>query len=343
MFKNLLVNLMKLLKKIIKNAKKIVAVAHYNPDGDALGASLALYLYLKNKGINSHVIVPSEGPHFLTWLPHYEKVVNFEKQQNEAVKIIKEADVIFHLDYNSIDRTKAAAEYIKHSNATMVLIDHHPNPDNTFDLVFSNTERSSTCELLYEVLEVLGKEFIDNEIATCLFTGIMTDTLCFRVNSSNPLTFRIISKLLTYKINIEEIYNKIYDNFSPDRMRLLGHCLSHNLMIMKEYKTAYLKISRNEKATYNLQKGDSEGFVNYPLSIKGIVFSVIFIEDTGHVNISFRSKGNFDVGMFARKHFDGGGHKNAAGGESKQSLSEAINFFINLLPQYKESLNRNNK
>lgn len=339
MLKNPLVNLMKHLKKIIKNAKKIVAVTHYNPDGDALGASLALYLYLKNKNINSHVIVPSEGPHFLTWLPRYDKVVNFEKQQKEAVKIIKEADVIFNLDYNTFDRTEAAAEHIKHSNAKKVLVDHHPDPDNTFDLVFSNTERSSTCELLYEILEGLGKEFIDNEIATCLFTGIMTDTLCFRVNSSNSLTFRIISDLLAYKIDKEDIYAKIYDNFSPDRMRLLGHCLNQNLIVIPEYKTAYLKISRNEKNTYNLQKGDSEGFVNYPLSIKGIIFSVFFVEETDHVKISFRSKGDFNVGMFARKHFVGGGHKNAAGGESKQSLSEAINYFINLLPQYKESLN----
>lgn len=339
MLKNPLVNLMKHLEKVIKKDKKIVAVTHYNPDGDALGSSLALFLYLKNKGINSHVIIPSEGPHFLTWLPQYEQVVNIENEKTKAVKILNEADVIFNLDFNTFDRTGSVAEYLQQSNATMVLVDHHPDPDNTFDLAFSNTGSSSTSELLYEILAGLGKEHIDKDIATCLLTGIMTDTLCFRVNSSNPLTFRIISELLSYEIDKEDIYARIYDNFSPDRMRLLGHCLSHNLIVMQEYKTAYLKISRNEKETYNLQMGDSEGFVNYPLSIKGIVFSVFFVEEADQIKISFRSKGDFNVGMFARKHFEGGGHKNAAGGESNRSLADAINYFINVLPQYKETLN----
>ncbi len=330
---------MKYLEKIIKKAQKIVAVTHYEPDGDALGASLALFLYLKNKGISSHIIIPSEGSHFLTWLPQYKQVVNIEKQKNKAVKIIQEADVIFNLDFNTFDRAGSVTEYLQRSNATMVLVDHHPEPDNTFDLAFSNTGSSSTCELLYEILAGLGKEHIDKDIATCLLTGIMTDTLCFRVNSSNPLTFRIISELLSYKIDKEDIYARIYDNFSPERMRLLGHCLSHNLIVMQEYRAAYLKISRNEKETYNLQKGDSEGFVNYPLSIKGIVFSVLFVEETDQIKMSFRSKGDFNVGMFARRHFDGGGHKNAAGGESNRSLSDAINYFINVLPQYKKTLN----
>lgn len=326
------------LDKIIAPDKKFVIVTHANPDGDAIGSTLALYHFLANQDLTVHAIIPDAPPHFLDWMPGISELLNFEQDQEKSALLLKEADVLFNLDFNVFNRADSLEQYLKNSQALKILIDHHPEPDAVFDHIFTDTSRSSTCEILYEILYRTNPEYMNGIMAQCLFTGIMTDTVCFRVNSSHPSTFKVVSELLSFQVDKDWIYDKVYDNFTPDRMRLLGHSLSHNMIVLPEYGTAYLQITRNEQTTYNLKKGDSEGFVNYPLSIKGVQFTVFFMEKEDHIKVSFRSKGRFDVGQFARKHFGGGGHMNAAGAESNLSLTETINQFLQLLPNYKDEL-----
>lgn len=327
------------LEFLLSSPKNISIVTHYNPDGDALGSALAMYFYLIQKNHNVQVILPNSVAYFLQWLPGLNHAIIYDEQKNKADQFIEQSDVIINLDFNDFDRLNIAEEKVKNAQATKVLIDHHPKPLPYFDLAFSDINVSSTAELIYTVIVELGdKDFINKDIATCLFTGIMTDTVCFKVNSAGAITFRITAELLKYKINKEEIYYLVYDNYSIDRMKLLGHCLNKNLHVLTEYKTAYITLTIEEQKQYNLQKGDTEGFVNHSLAIKNIHFGVFFMERDEYIKVSLRSKNNFHVGDFARNHFGGGGHRNAAGAESELSLDETIDKFKSLLPLYKENL-----
>jgi bifunctional oligoribonuclease and PAP phosphatase NrnA len=323
------------LKELIVQSNNPLILTHYNPDGDAMGSSLAFYHYLVKKGKNPVLVTPNDYPEFLHWLPGNDKVIVYKRNSGTVLNAIKNADLIFSLDFNNPDRTEGLEKYIIEAEATKVLIDHHPEPTNFADLIFSDTCFSSTAELVYKIIEDLNDyDIIDRDIAECIYTGIMTDTGSFNYNSSNPETYYVVSKLLEKGIDKDKIYDKIYDNYSADRMRLLGYCLNKKMEVLPEYDTAFISISKEELKEFNFSPGDSEGFVNYPLSIKGIRFTAIFIEKGNQTKISFRSKGDFPTNEFAEKHFKGGGHRNASGGHSDEPLKETVNKFKELLPQY---------
>ncbi len=326
--------LKKLVNDRLDNTGTIVIISHVNPDGDALGSSLALWHYLKRTGRDAVVIMPNQYPDFLKWLPGSDDILFFSKSKS-AARAIQNAGVIFLLDFNSPGRADKAGELITESNAFKILIDHHPNPADFADLVISDTLASSTAELIFRFIETTGNpDLIDDISGTCLYTGMMSDTGSFNYNSSRPETFRVLSELLKRGIDKDFIYSMVYDNYSVNRMRLLGYCLDKKMVVLPEYKTAYISLTLEEKKNYKYIRGDAEGFVNYPLSIKGIVFSAFFMENDDHVKLSFRSKGNFDTNIFAENNFDGGGHVNASGGESKLGLQETIDNFVSLLPKY---------
>jgi bifunctional oligoribonuclease and PAP phosphatase NrnA len=328
------------IKKILANKSKIVITTHLNPDGDALGSSLGLYWFLKELGHDVIVILPNEYPDFLQWLPGNETVIDYVKRRKQVQSWIEEAEIIFFLDHNDVKRAGDMKEILTSLKAKKIMIDHHPYPQMDVDFAFSSTEASSTAEMVYEfIISVDGRDFISKTVAECIYTGIMTDTGCFSYNSSRARTFEIVSHLLSLNIPKDEIFRHIYDNFSAQRMRLLGYCLNEKMQVLPEYRTAYMSISLEEQERFNFAPGDSEGFVNYPLSIKGISFTAFFVERKDKVKISFRSKGNFQANGFSEKNFSGGGHVNAAGGESFLSLKDTIQKFLDLLPKYSGELN----
>lgn len=250
-----------------------------------------------------------------------------------------QAEIIFAVDFNCFKRSGEAETFLRNADAYKVLIDHHPDPEPGFDYLISDTSVSSASELVYEFLiRLKAKHLIDRTIAECLFTGIMADTGSFSYNSSQPRTFSILSELIDYGVEKEKISHKLYDNYSQERMRLMGYCLSENMRVFTRYRTACICLSKSEMQRYHYKEGDSEGFVNLPLSIRGVVFTALFTEKDGYVKTSFRSRGSFDVNAFSRKHFGGGGHTNAAGGRFQGTLPQAVGFFESLLPQYTNQL-----
>ncbi len=327
-------------KSALEAATDIVILTHMNPDGDALGSSLGLYHFLKLSGKNVTVISPNSYPDFLHWLPGDDEVVEFDKKSKKATRFISQADTIFLLDFNELKRIGKVGEVVlENKKATKILVDHHPNPVEKCQIEISDIRVSSTAELVFHLLSSIDKTKVsDLAVSECLFTGILTDTGCFSFNSSRPSTYEAVATLLKAGVNKDKIYDNLYNNFSADRMKLLGFSLDSKMKVIKEYKTAYVSLSREEMEKYNFSVGDSEGFVNFPLSIKGIIFSVLFLEKKGHVKLSLRSKGDFPANDVAKKYFNGGGHKNAAGGESKLSLSDTIERFESILPEYSQLL-----
>jgi phosphoesterase RecJ-like protein len=329
-----------LQKKLSGGSRNIVIITHVNPDGDAIGSTLGLSRVLGRAGHHCSVIVPNDYPGFLKWLPGAVDIIILEGQERKTAKLIEASDMLFFIDFNDIRRMREIREPVSQSSAFRVLIDHHPDPVIETDTVLSDTSVSSTAELIYRfILENNLQKHVDEDTAVCLFTGIMTDTGCFSYNSSSPETYRIVAELLHYEIDKDRIYYRIYDNFSCDRLRLLGFCLSERMEYFPEFRTALIWLDRNDQKRYNFRTGDSEEFVNYPLSIKGVRFSAFFIEKEDHVKVSFRSKGDFPVNIFSAGHFNGGGHRNASGGELYESLEAALEKFRGLLPEYKEQLN----
>ena len=328
------------LKSFLERPRNVVIVGHRNPDGDAMGASLGLCHYLKMKGHSPTVVVPNEYPDFLHWLPGSKATYRFDWQNSQSQRVIKASDIIFLLDFNALHRVGNDMQNTleKYQNDFM-LIDHHQQPDE-FSYMYSDVEMSSTCQMVYHFIEKMGDlDLIDSKISTCLYTGIMTDTGSFRFRSTTSLTHRVIADLIDKGAVNDRIHSNIYDSNSYGRMQLLGQALS-NLKVLPVFKTAYITLTQEEKTINDFKKGDTEGVVNYALSIQGVVMAAIFIEDKeqGIIKISFRSKGTFSVNQFARKHFNGGGHDNAAGGKSNLSMDDTINKFNALLPDYKESL-----
>lgn len=322
---------------ILEQNPEIVITTHVNPDGDAIGSLLGLYNYFKKRGFKTTAITPNEYPEFLQWLPGNTEVLDYTRNKKKADAAIGAAKVIFQLDYNDLRRSGDMKDILQSSKAYKVMIDHHPFPQLQNDLNLSDTSVSSTAELVFEFISQLpGFEIMDREISDCIYTGIMTDTGCFNFNSSRPRTFEIVSQLLHFGIKKDEIFRMVYDNFSEHRMRLLGHCLSNNMKVFPEYSTAIISLSMEEQERFKFVTGDSEGFVNYPLSIKGIRVSAFFTERKDIIKISLRSRGNFAVNSICEKYFGGGGHTNAAGGELKLPLQKAVETFIDLLPNYPE-------
>ncbi len=328
------------LKVYLSEPKNIVIVGHRNPDGDAMGSTLALYHYFKKKGHKPTVVVPNEYPEFLHWLPGSKTTYRFDWQNNQSQRAIKGSDIIFLLDFNALHRLGSDMQNTleKYPN-DFAMIDHHQQPDD-FTYMYSDTSICSTCQMVYHFIEMMeDTDLIDADIATCLYTGIMTDTGSFRFRSTTSTTHRVIADLIDKGAENDRIHNNVYDANSYGRLLLLGQSLS-NLKIYPEYKTAFITLTDEEKKRFDFQKGDTEGVVNYALSLKGIVFGVIFIEDKEQqiIKMSFRSKGSFSVNEFARKYFNGGGHDNAAGGKSLSTLDETVKKFVELLPEYQEQL-----
>lgn len=331
----------KTIKQLLSSPKDIVIVPHKNPDGDAIGSTLGLLHYLNFYNHNSVIIAPNNYPDFLKWMPEESSILKYEDEQQQSDTLIANADIIFTLDFNALSRTGQMESALENSNAIKIMIDHHQQPDDYAKYMYSDVSMSSTCEMVYNFIEMLGDtDKINSAIASCLYTGIMTDTGSFRFPSTTSKTHNIIAELINKGAENSTIHNSIYDTNSYSRLQLLGRALS-NLKVLPEYNTAYITLSQKELDEFNFKKGDTEGFVNYGLSLKGIVFAIIFIENKQEdiVKISFRSKGEFSVNEFARQHFSGGGHTNAAGGKSDLSLNETVEKFISILPPYKNALN----
>jgi phosphoesterase RecJ-like protein len=327
-------------KELLQSSKNIVITCHKGPDGDAIGSSLALFIYLKKSHKNISVIVPDDFPYFLKWLPENEQIICYDSKKEEADKLIDQADLIFSLDYNSLNRTGEMAKSLDSSKAKFIMIDHHQQPDDYAEVTYSDTSICSTCQMVYHFIEALGDiGMIDQAIANCIYTGIMTDTGSFRFRSTTSTTHRVIANLIDLGIDNAKIHQNVYDSNSYNRLQLLGKSLT-NLKVIPELNTAYISLSAEELEQYNSQKGDTEGVVNYALSLQGIKLAAIFKEDlnSGLVKISFRSKGDFSVNDFSRAHFNGGGHTNAAGAASNLSLKETLDKFISILPNYQKEL-----
>jgi phosphoesterase RecJ-like protein len=327
------------LKKELSAPKRIVITTHQGPDGDGMGASLALCLFLKKNGHDVNVLVPNDYPEFLHWMPANDDVVVFMRQRPHAEDLIEKAEYLFHMDYNHLSRSADMSRFIYRCKAVRILIDHHPEPNVGSRYTFSNTEVSSTCELLFCIMKRWDYELIDREIATCIYTGIMTDTGSFCYRSVGTQTFWVANELMRYGIDRAEIYEKVFDNFSENRMRLMGFCLNEKMEIFPQYRTALISLNLEEQQRYGFIIGDTEGFVNLPFSIKDIVFSAFFLEKEDKTKMSFRSKGAFSVNEFSKKHYGGGGHLNAAGGDSKIPMNVLIQQFRELLPSYEKELN----
>ncbi len=328
------------VKALLSVPKNIVIIPHKNPDGDAMGSTLGLYHYLKYYNHNATVIAPNDYPDFLKWLPGDDTVLKYESQQEESKSLIDKADLIFTLDFNALHRIGDMAEVVEASNAIKLMIDHHQQPDDYAKYMYSDVTMSSTCQMVYNFIEMLGDiDKINATIATCLYVGIMTDTGSFRFPATTSQTHQVIGSLIDKGAKNSQIHNNIFDTNSYSRLQLLGQALQ-NLEVIPELRTAYITLSQDELDEFNFKKGDTEGFVNYALSLKGIIFAAIFIESKQDniIKISLRSKGEFSVNEFSRAHFNGGGHTNAAGGRSEEDLLTTVDKFISILPKYKKEL-----
>ncbi|HRG18663.1 MAG TPA: bifunctional oligoribonuclease/PAP phosphatase NrnA [Flavobacterium lutivivi] len=322
-----------IVKNLLASPKKIAIIPHRSPDGDAMGSTLALYHFLKKLNHQPIVISPNDFPGFLAWLPGSESVLVYENEKESVTKILQSAELVFTLDFNALHRTGEMEQVLQKLKVPFVMIDHHQKPDNYALVTYSDTSIGSTCQMIYEFISSLGKkDLLDKTIATCLYTGIMTDSGSFRFPSTTSTTHRIVADLIDLGVNNSEIHNLVFDDNSFNRLQLLGRALQ-NMKVFPEYKTAYTTLSQNELDEFHYKKGDTEGFVNYGLTIKGINFAAIFIEnrDENSIKISFRSQGTFDVNQFSRENFNGGGHINAAGGKSTLSMEETTKKFENLL------------
>jgi len=318
---------------LLNKSKQIVIVTHWSPDGDAMGSSLGLYNYLIQKQHRVTVITPNDYPSFLFWMQGNDTVIDFSINPDLAKTAVEKAELIFCLDFNTLSRIEALGEEVRKSKAKKCIIDHHLQPEDFADYMLHTVKTSSTCELIYDFIVLMGdKELINKDVANCLYAGIMTDTGSFRFPSTSPQTHRVVADLIEAGAEHSEIHNRIYDNNTEDKLRLLGYSFVEKLVVLKQYGTAFFSLSNEELNRFNYRKGDTEGLVNYALSIEGIHFGVFIVERDGKVKMSFRSKGKFDVNKFARTHFKGGGHANAAGGISELSLDDTIAKLISLLP-----------
>ena len=329
------------INQLLDTPKKIVIVSHKNPDGDAIGSSLALFHYLTKTNHLATVILPNDYPDFLKWLPGEDLILKYDSQKEESEAKLAEADLVFTLDFNAFHRAGDMETVLTNNTALKIMIDHHQQPDDYAKFTYSDVSMSSTCEMVYNFIENLnGLNVIDSNTATAIYVGIMTDTGSFRFRSTTSATHRIIASLIDKGADNTMIHNQVYDTNSYNRLQLLGCALS-NLRVIPESRAAYITLTQKELQQFDYKKGDTEGFVNYALSLNNVVLAAIFIEDLqqGIIKISLRSKGDFSVNKMSREHFHGGGHTNAAGGKSDDNIQKTIEKFISILPQYNTLLN----
>lgn len=319
-------------KEQLQASKNIVILTHHRPDGDAIGSSLALALFLKKKGFFPQVIIPSAFSEQFNFLKGVEDVLNFETEREKTIRLIEEAELIFCLDFNSIARLNQLATILSRAKAPKIMVDHHPEPDNFAKFEYCNDKYGSTAELIYELILMIDSDYqFETSVAEAIYTGILTDTGMFQYPSTRAETFKIAANLFDAGVNGNKIFNHIYNNYSENRLKFLGYSISEKMKVFPDKNAAMIFINREEIDRFELGIGDTEGLVNYPLKLTGIKFSTLIIEREDLVKLSFRSIEDFDVNDFARKHFLGGGHKNAAGGQSKLSLEKTVQKFIRIL------------
>jgi phosphoesterase RecJ-like protein len=328
------------LRAIFSDPLRILILTHKNPDGDAVGSALGLKWFLSKSGHQVEIAIPDDSPGFLKWLPgHQDIFVHDRKSGKEIPQLFRECDFIVCVDFNTPERLGSVESLLRAADKPSLLIDHHPDGVVFTDIFLVDPSMGSTAELLYHMIRKLDFEGqISAEGATCLLAGILTDTVGLKVSCSYPGVFETVAALMRLGAEKDRIYKEIYNMFSADRMRLLGYSLDRNMKIIPDYRTAYIALTNKELNSYNHRKGDTEGFVNYPLSISGVVFSVLFTEQTDHIKLSLRSRGSFPANEFARLHFHGGGHRNAAGGRFFGTMDQALAFFESCLDEFRDLL-----
>ena len=326
------------LKNLLSTKQNVVITTHVNPDGDAIGSSVALLNFLIKMGHDVSVIVPNDYPDFLKWMKNDELIINYSNSKNESQNKIKNASLIFCLDFNNLNRINELGDYISDSKAKKVLIDHHLDPSDFYDFKIHDVKASATAELVYNFLIELDSNAVDKDISEALYTGILTDTGSFKFSMS-PKVHKIVSDLMIRGVDIGFINNKIYDSNSLDKLKLIGYALSEKLEVISNGNAAYIVLSRKDLKDHNFKKGDTEGLVNYALSISNVNMAVLIIETKERIKFSFRSIGQFSVNEFAKKYFNGGGHKNAAGGSLEDKLSVALEKFLKDISKYSKDLN----
>ncbi len=334
------------LKALLASPRNVAIVTHFKPDADALGSSLGLGGYLKKKGHHVDVITPSDYPEFLNWMVGSEAVIALSKKSKgpeiKSAAVFEAAEIIFCLDFSNLKRINELGDLVAKARAAKVMIDHHLEPEQFAGFEKWDVTAASTAQLVYDLIDSLGdRDLIDPPIANCLYAGLMTDTGGFRHNNTTAREFKVAEELTALGANPSEIARLVYDTNSLGRLRLTGFVLSQKLTVLPEFRTAYMTLSQEELKKFDVQTGDTEGLVNYGLSIKDVQMSVLMYDRGEEIKISFRSLGAFSVNDLARRHFEGGGHKNASGGSSKLSLEQALEKLIKLLPEYKEKLNLN--
>lgn len=329
------------LKELLRQPKDIVITMHQNPDADAIGSALGLYMYLIKKGHTVTVISPTDYPKFLKWMPGNEKVLQFLRNREQSTDLIKNAAFIFCLDFNRIERIYDMGDLIKGSSAKKILIDHHLDPDNFEDFRLWDNKASSTAELIYDFISIMGdSDQIDVDIAECIYAGIMTDTGSFRYEATSAKVHSIVSDLLKIGVSPDKIHQLIFDSFTEDRLRFFGYCISEKMKILPDYRVGYISVTSDELKRFNHKIGDSEGLVNYPLMLSHIDMAALIIERTEPgdktplIKLSLRSKGTIPVNELASNYFNGGGHRNAAGGISNKSLEETVKIFEDSLKDW---------
>lgn len=314
-------------------------VSHTNPDGDAVGSSLAWAGALRALGHEATCIVPNKYPYFLDWMPGIEEVVVFRNDtEGRAARALAEADLIFCLDFNAVSRLEILSDTLSaNTSARRILIDHHLSPDEGFDLMFSYPGASSTCYIMYRLIEALfGTEVITQQMAEALYVGMMTDTGNFAFSSLTPGLFRAVATLVERGVHVPTVYNNVYNAYTEGRARLFGYAINRKMQLIEDGTVAYMSLMEHEMRRFGFQQGDSEGFVNYALTIKKMKMSAMFLAHRKFIRVSLRSRGDVDVNLFARKYFNGGGHKNAAGGKSYDTMEETIARYVRSVREFAE-------
>ncbi|MBR1630510.1 MAG: DHH family phosphoesterase [Paludibacteraceae bacterium] len=321
--------------RLIDRSSHIVITCHMGPDGDAIGSSLAMLHFLQSlEKDDVHVIVPNTYPDFLAWMPQAGQIINYESQTEQADQLISRADLIVCLDFNTLKRLGKMSEAVSRSTACRMLIDHHIDPQIQAEVAISYPLLAATCELVFRLICRMGCfEQMNKSIAECIYTGLMTDTGNFSYNSSNPELYTIVAELLTFGIDKDQIYQHVFHTYSADRMRLMGYCMYSKMKYLPRYHTAVIALNATELRRFHFQSGDAEGIVNLPLQIRDVTFSILMREDKEKIKISLRSQGDFAVNDIAARLFSGGGHKNAAGGESYDSLEATVKRLMDALPE----------
>jgi len=328
------------LTELLDQPRKIVITTHHKPDGDAMGSSLGLYHYLIQLGHHAKVIAPTDYPDFLSWMPGNEDVIIYTEATQQSAELIAEASLIFCLDFNSLGRINEMGELVRQSSAYKVMIDHHLEPEDFDDYRHWNINACATAQLVYDfIANVLHKkELINKDVATCLYTGILTDSASFRLPNTTSTVHRIVAELIDAGAVNWRIHELIYNSSSENRLRFLGHCLANRLEILPEFNTAIIWVTKEDLAIYDVNTGDTEGIVNYALSIASVRLAAFMVDRKDQVKLSLRSKGEFPANDICKRYFEGGGHRNAAGGQSADTLEGTINKFKSILPEYKKLL-----